>query len=201
MKLRRGNSKRWLMSAAQLSAGVVILAGGVTLSPVVQTARSAEALPAIPRTHGPSTREEISLQSGEKPGTIIVTTDARTLDLLLGNGRAFRYRIGVGREGFGWAGVMRIGLKAEWPFWRPPSEMRTRDPTLPEVVPPGPLNPLGARALYLYNDNKDSLYRIHGTNDVTSIGSDATSGCFRLTNRDVLELYDLVSVGAKVIVR
>jgi len=185
-----------------MAAAIAAAVGCLDLPvPMAGVAVAAGNLPEIPRSHGPSTREEIVLPAAEPPGTIIVSTDLRTLDLVIGGGRAFRYRIAVGRDGFGWTGVMTIGRKAEWPSWRPPPEMRARDPGLPELVPPGPLNPLGARALYLFSNGKDSLYRIHGTNDVASIGGEFSSGCFRMTNRDVLELFDLVPVGSKVIVR
>ena len=106
----------------------------------------------------------------------------------------------VGRDGFTWSGTVRVGGKAEWPDWRPPAEMRRRDPSLPELVPAGPYNPLGARALYLFDGTRDTLYRIHGTNDFASIGENISSGCFRMTNADVMELYRQVRLGAKVIV-
>ena len=155
----------------------------------------------VPRNHGPATKKIVALQSGEAPGTILISNSARTLDLVLDGQKVARYRIGIGRDGFSWTGVATVGRKAEWPSWRPPSEMRQRDPQLPDMVPPGPLNPLGARALYLYNKGRDTLYRIHGTNDANSIGGYVTSGCFRLTNADILELFGTVPVGTKVVVR
>ena len=155
----------------------------------------------VPRNHGPATKSIVALQSGEAPGTILISNSARTLDLVLDGQRVARYRIAIGRDGFSWTGAATVGQKAEWPAWRPPSEMRQRDPQLPDMVPPGPLNPLGARALYLYNNGRDTLYRIHGTNDASSVGGYVTSGCFRLTNADVLELYGTVPVGTKVVVR
>ena len=155
----------------------------------------------IPRSHGPATKTIMTLTTGEAPGTILISNSARTLDLVLDGQKVARYRIGIGRDGFSWTGVVTVGQKAEWPSWRPPSEMRQREPQLPDMVPPGPLNPLGARALYLYNNGRDTLYRIHGTNDVSSVGGYVTSGCFRLTNADVLELYATVPVGTKVVVR
>ena len=115
---------------------------------------------------------------------------------MLGNGQAMRYGIGVGREGFTWAGVQKVARKAEWPDWYPPAEMIARQPYLPRVTLGGPGNPLGARALYLGT----SEYRIHGTNDPTTIGKTVSSGCIRLTNEDVMDLYNRVQVGAKVIV-
>jgi lipoprotein-anchoring transpeptidase ErfK/SrfK len=115
---------------------------------------------------------------------------------VLGDGRAIRYGIGVGRPGFEWSGVKRVTRKAEWPDWRPPSEMRKRRPDLPKFMPGGPDNPLGSRALYLGS----SLYRIHGTNEPRTIGTNVSSGCIRLLNKDVMDLYRRARVGTKVIV-
>jgi lipoprotein-anchoring transpeptidase ErfK/SrfK len=131
----------------------------------------------------------------------VISNAERTLHVILGNGKAARYEISVGRDGFTWTGVTYVGAKAEWPAWRPPAEMRQRQPDLPTYVPPGPYNPLGARALYLYSGGKDTLYRIHGTNNAATIGRYETSGCFRLSNADVLELFEKVKTGTKVIVR
>jgi len=155
----------------------------------------------IPREHGPSTKKQITLKTNEAPGTIIISTDEFTLDYVLGNGRAMRYLIGVGRDGFRWSGTVNIGRKAEWPEWRPPGEMRKREPGLPAIVPAGPHNPLGARAIYLFDNGRDTLYRIHGTNDVGSLAGYVSSGCFRMTNKDVMDLYDIIRIGSKVIVR
>jgi lipoprotein-anchoring transpeptidase ErfK/SrfK len=154
----------------------------------------------VPRSHGPATRKVVASATREKPGTILISTADRTLDLVLAPGKVARYAIGVGRDGFVWRGTVKVGRKAEWPDWRPPAEMLARDPSLPESVPPGPYNPLGARAIYLYKGGADTLYRIHGTNDADSVGGFVSSGCFRMTNADVLELYEKVEVGAKVIV-
>ena len=142
-------------------------------------------------------KKEVAFTSEEGPGTIIIDTRKRWLYLVLGHGRALRYGIGVGREGFTWKGVERISRKSEWPDWRPPVEMRERDPELPEFVEGGPRNPLGARALYL----SGTEYRIHGTLYPDSIGRAVSSGCIRLTNDDVIDLYKRVPVGTKVIVR
>ena len=117
------------------------------------------------------------------------------------SGLGTRYGIGVGRDGFRWSGVVKVGHKAEWPDWRPPAEMKARAPDLPELVPAGPLNPLGARGIYLYRGNADTLYRIHGTNDQSTVGGFASSGCFRMSNADVIDLYSRVKVGATVIVK
>ena len=157
--------------------------------------------PAVPRTHGPATRQLVPYPSSEPAGTIIISNADRTLHRILGNGLAEQFRISVGRDGFTWTGTTYVGAKAEWPGWRPPAEMRERQRGLPDYVPPGPLNPLGARAIYLHSNGRDTLYRIHGTNNAKSIGGYETSGCFRLTNADVMDLFDRVAVGTKVIVR
>lgn len=136
----------------------------------------------------------------EKPGTIIVNTDMRFLYLIMENGKARRYGVGVGREGFEWSGTHEITRRAEWPSWHPPKEMIEREKKkghiLPKMMPGGENNPLGARALYI----GDTLYRIHGTNQPWSIGTAASSGCIRLRNKDVIDLYERVSVGNKVVV-
>jgi lipoprotein-anchoring transpeptidase ErfK/SrfK len=150
---------------------------------------------------GGSTREIVAYSTIEASGTIIVDTEARYLYLVQSGGWAVRYRVGVGRDGFGWTGTVRVGGKAEWPDWRPPAEMRRRDPSLPVHVAPGLQNPLGARAIYLHRNGKDTLYRIHGTNDPLSVGQNTTSGCFRLSNQDVIDLYQSVRLGSKVVVQ
>ena len=134
---------------------------------------------------------------GQRPGTIIINTRRKHLYLILGNDRAKRYGIGVGRWGFKWSGTERITRKAEWPDWIPPPEMRAREPDLPARMKGGPDNPLGARALYLGN----TLYRIHGTSQPWTIGTAVSSGCIRLRNEDVEDLYRQVKIGSKVIVR
>ncbi|MGE3645813.1 MAG: L,D-transpeptidase family protein [Beijerinckiaceae bacterium] len=141
-------------------------------------------------------RQEVAYSAKHGAGTIVVDTPNRFLYLVLGNGRAMRYGIGVGRPGFEWSGVKRVTRKAEWPDWRPPSEMLKRRPDLPAFMPGGPSNPLGARAMYLGS----SLYRIHGTNEPETIGTNVSSGCIRLLNRHVIDLYGRVRVGTKVIV-
>lgn len=133
----------------------------------------------------------------EAPGTIIVNTNERFLYVVQGGGRALRYGIGVGRDGFQWRGLVKVTRKQEWPDWTPPPEMIQRQPYLPRFMAGGPGNPLGARALYLGN----TVYRIHGTNQPQTIGTEVSSGCFRLTNPDVTDLYDRVPVGTKVIVQ
>lgn len=155
----------------------------------------------VPRDHGPVSAQVVPFASKEKAGTIVIYNEDRLLYRVLGNGTAERYKISVGRDGFIWTGTVVVGGKREWPDWRPPAAMRTRQPDLPEYVPPGPYNPLGARALYLYSNGKDTLYRIHGTNDAGTLGGFQTSGCFRLSNADVMRLYSLVENGTKVIVK
>jgi lipoprotein-anchoring transpeptidase ErfK/SrfK len=142
-------------------------------------------------------RQLVFFRTPEPPGTIIISTSERFLYLVQGNNRALRYGIGVGRDGFQWSGLLRISRKSEWPDWIPPSEMIDRQPYLPRFMAGGPGNPLGARALYLGN----TVYRIHGTNQPQTIGHAVSSGCFRLVNGDVIDLYDRVPVGTKVIVR
>jgi lipoprotein-anchoring transpeptidase ErfK/SrfK len=141
-------------------------------------------------------RQVVALDTREAPGTIIIDTGNTYLYYVLGGGRAIRYGVGVGRAGFTWAGVQTISRKAEWPDWYPPSEMIARQPYLPRFVAGGPGNPLGARAMYLGS----SEYRIHGTNDPTTIGKFVSSGCIRLTNEDVTDLFNRVNVGTKVVV-
>jgi lipoprotein-anchoring transpeptidase ErfK/SrfK len=141
-------------------------------------------------------RAVVSYPSREAPGTIIIDTRNTYLYLVLGGNRAIRYGVGVGREGFTWSGVQSISRKAEWPDWHPPAQMIARQPYLPRFVAGGPGNPLGARAMYLGHSD----YRIHGTNDPSTIGKFVSSGCIRLTNTDVEDLFSRVKVGAKVIV-
>jgi lipoprotein-anchoring transpeptidase ErfK/SrfK len=141
-------------------------------------------------------RRVVAYNTNEGPGTIIIDTPNTYLYYVLGGGRAIRYGIGVGREGFTWAGMQSIARKQEWPDWHPPAEMIERQPYLPRFMAGGPGNPLGARAMYLGN----TMYRIHGTNAPQTIGQRVSSGCIRLTNEDVVDLFDRVSVGAKVVV-
>lgn len=141
-------------------------------------------------------RQVVSYLTGELPGTIVIDTANTYLYYVMGGGKAVRYGIGVGREGFTWSGVQPITRKAEWPDWFPPAEMLARQPYLPRVMAGGPGNPLGARAMYL----GDTAYRIHGTNQPATIGGHVSSGCIRMLNDDVIDLYDRVDVGAKVVV-
>jgi lipoprotein-anchoring transpeptidase ErfK/SrfK len=141
-------------------------------------------------------RQETDYQTTEEPGTVVIDTDHKFLYLVEPGGKAMRYGIGVGRPGFTWSGVHKVTAKREWPDWTPPEEMLERQPNLPRHMAGGPGNPLGARALYLGS----TLYRIHGTNEDWTIGTNVSSGCIRLRNADVEDLYNRVPVGAKVVV-
>ena len=141
-------------------------------------------------------RVTVNYPSDEAPGTLIVDTGNTYLYYILGGGKAIRYGIGVGREGFTWSGVKTVERKAEWPDWTPPPEMIARSPYLPRFMAGGVTNPLGARAMYL----GDTLYRIHGSNEPDTIGTAASSGCIRMTNDDVIDLYSRVHIGTKVVV-
>lgn len=147
--------------------------------------------------------QTVKFRTAEKPGTIIIDGNQHFLYLVQPNQQAVRYGIGVGRDGFGWAGIVRVGRTAEWPTWTPPAEMVARDPNAAKWAngqPGGPDNPLGARALYLYEGGQDTIYRIHGTPEPWTIGLDVSSGCIRMNNDDIVDLHSRVEVGAKVIV-
>ncbi|MGV6876351.1 L,D-transpeptidase [Pseudochelatococcus sp. B33] len=146
---------------------------------------------------GPFARQMVLFRSSEPPGTVVIHTSERFLYIVQGNNRALRYGIGVGREGFQWSGLVKVSRKAEWPDWRPPPEMLQRQPYLPRFMAGGPGNPMGARALYLGS----TVFRIHGTNQPETIGQAISSGCFRLANGDVIDLYERVPTGTKVIIR
>jgi lipoprotein-anchoring transpeptidase ErfK/SrfK len=161
------------------------------VDPGIDHGSSEDALPTEYR------RQPVFYRSHEAPGTVILDTSERFLYLLGRDNAALRYGIGVGRDGFTWAGILRVSRKAEWPDWTPPAEMIQRQPYLPRWMAGGPGNPLGARALYLGN----TVYRIHGTNAPETIGHAVSSGCFRLVNDDIIDLYPRVAVGAKVIVQ
>ena len=145
----------------------------------------------------------VKFRTAEKPGTIIIDGNQHFLYLVQPGHQAIRYGIGVGRDGFGWAGIVRVGRTAEWPTWTPPAEMVARDPNAAKWAggqPGGPDNPLGARALYLYEGDQDTIYRIHGTPEPWTIGLDVSSGCIRMNNDDITDLHSRIQVGAKVIV-
>jgi len=149
-------------------------------------------------------RQTVSFRTNERPGTIIIDTRSKFLFYVLDRDRAVRYGVGVGREGFGWRGTVHVGRKTEWPGWTPPKEMiareRRRGRIIPAYMPGGINNPLGARALYLFDGGRDTLFRIHGTNEPWTIGRNVSSGCIRLVNADVIDLYNRVRIGVKVIV-
>lgn len=162
----------------------------LTRQPLIQYVDPAKAqATAIPR-------EIVSYNGGHRPGTIVINTSERRLYYVLGDGKAVRYGVGVGRPGFEWAGSQSITRKAEWPSWTPPSQMLKRRPDLPRFMPGGPENPLGARAMYLGS----TLYRIHGSNEPETIGQAVSSGCIRMLNEDVIDLYERAKVGTRVVV-
>ncbi len=192
----------------------LLFTGALLLTPVIFTgAASAQALgyASAPQTAFPALTEEgdgsasvvperlrrtvVAFDTSEAPGTVIIDSGNTALYYVLGQGRAIRYGVGVGREGFGWSGVQTVTRKAEWPDWYPPAEMIARQPYLPRFVAGGPSNPLGSRAMYLGS----SAYRIHGTNDPSTIGKYVSSGCIRLTNEDVADLFSRVEIGARVV--
>ncbi|MBC7280189.1 MAG: L,D-transpeptidase [Hoeflea sp.] len=209
------------MTLLRRSTRLAILAAsalGLLIAPVLPEAH------ALPRTTAPSTetslpvvqvqqskkpksefwRKKVRLQTSEKPGTIIIDTNTKYLYYVEGNNRATRYGVGVGRDGFGWSGTVNVGRKAEWPDWRPPASMIARERAKGRILPAhmkgGPNNPLGARALYLYKGGRDTIFRIHGTNQPWTIGQNMSSGCIRMMNEDVQHLYNRAGVGSKVIV-
>jgi lipoprotein-anchoring transpeptidase ErfK/SrfK len=189
-------------------AGVVALTGSATAAPLplfsFPMQEPPQAVQPAPSDEGETKfelparfkRQIVNYSTREAAGTIIIDTPNTYLYYVLGNGQAMRYGIGVGRDGFTWSGVQTITKKAEWPDWTPPPEMIARQPYLPRQMAGGPGNPLGARAMYLGG----TVYRIHGTNAPSTIGAHVSSGCIRLTNQDVSDLYSRVSVGTKVIV-
>lgn len=162
----------------------------LTRQPLMQSYEPAKAqATAIPR-------EIVSYDGKQRPGTIVINTSERRLYLVMPDGKAMRYGVGVGRPGFDWAGSQSITRKAEWPTWTPPSQMLKRRPDLPRFMPGGPENPMGARAMYLGS----TLYRIHGSNEPETIGQAVSSGCIRMLNEDVIDLYERVKVGTRVVV-
>lgn len=202
-------TKSVLASAGLMLA--VALSGCTSVGPLFTDAYGSKTdagyqLPAIPIYKVPAEyrRQEVSFHTDEKPGTIIVDTGSHHLYFVEGNGKAMRYGIGVGREGFEWKGTTRVAMKREWPTWTPPSAMIRRQPELAkyrEGMDPGLRNPLGARALYLFTKHGDTGYRLHGSPEWWSIGKNVSSGCIRLINQDIIDLYGRAQVGAKVIVK
>jgi lipoprotein-anchoring transpeptidase ErfK/SrfK len=145
-------------------------------------------------------RHVVDYHRKEAPGTIVVETDDRYLYFVLPQGKAIRYGVTVGEDALAWSGVAKIGRLQEWPAWVPTREIKQRLGNIPDYVEPGPHNPMGARALYLYQGNKDTLYRIHGTNQPEHIGRAISSGCIRMTNEDAIDLYNRVKIGTPVVV-
>jgi lipoprotein-anchoring transpeptidase ErfK/SrfK len=188
------------------AAAVLAVAIGATALPAAaatyvsnqetSTWEDASNLPALSVRGSAIKRETVEYSTKYKPGTIVVETSERRLYFVLPDGMAIKYGIGVGRDGFRWSGSHTISRKAEWPGWTPPSEMRKRQPELPAYMPGGPNNPLGARALYIGS----TLYRLHGTSQPWTIGQAVSSGCIRLTNEDIMDLYDRAKVGSLVVV-
>jgi lipoprotein-anchoring transpeptidase ErfK/SrfK len=206
------NTRRAAVALGALAVGVVAFSGSAGAAPLslfpffmTPPVQAAPQLQAPPQADEDGVaielparlkRQVVSYATREAPGTIIIDTPNTYLYLVMGNGQAVRYGIGVGRDGFTWAGTQSITRKAEWPDWTPPPEMIARQPYLPRQMAGGPGNPLGARAMYLGG----TIYRIHGTNAPGTIGTRVSSGCIRLTNEDVADLYSRVNVGTKVIV-
>ncbi len=200
----KNSSGKSALAAVLASTGLLLAA---LAGPALAQARPAEQLDVLDEPGRVPTAEEEQLppqyqrqvvffRTNEAPGTIVVDSSQRFMYLVAGNGRAIRYGIRVGRDGFRWSGLQKITRKQEWPDWRPPPEMIERQPYLPRFMAGGPGNPMGARAMYL----GATVYRIHGTNQPQTIGSAVSSGCFGMLNSDVSDLYDRVNVGTKVVV-
>ena len=208
------NTRRTAAAFGALASGVFAFSGSAAAAPLQLlpfiTTSPAEQIRPAPQVAPPPRDDEgtvvemparlkrqiVSYATREAPGTIIIDTPNTYLYYVLGGGQAIRYGIGVGRDGFTWSGTQSISKKAEWPNWTPPAEMIARQPYLPRFMAGGPGNPLGARAMYLGG----TVYRIHGTNAPGTIGTHVSSGCIRLTNEDVSDLYSRVNVGTRVIV-
>ena len=208
----RLNTRRAAVALGALAVGVVAFSGSAGAAPLqlfpffmtppVQAAPQVQAPPQVDEDGvaielpARLKRQMVSYATREAPGTVIIDTPNTYLYLVLGGGQAMRYGIGVGRDGFTWSGTQSITKKAEWPDWTPPPEMIARQPYLPRQMAGGPGNPLGARAMYLGG----TIYRIHGTNAPSTIGGRVSSGCIRMTNEDVTDLYSRVTIGTKVVV-
>lgn len=202
-------SSRFIVAAC---AALSILAGAastaqalpLTIAPQAEAVGPPVVAVASKRPKSEFWRKKVRFETNEAPGTIIINTKTKYLYYVEGNNRATRYGVGVGREGFGWSGTVKVGRKAEWPDWRPPATMIRREAAkgrkIPHFVEGGINNPLGARALYLYRGGRDTIYRIHGTNQPWTIGQNMSSGCIRMMNEDVKHLYSRADIGTKVIV-
>ena len=202
---------RWLASFAVAAIGLLVAScnssTNATLDPasdIHQTQRDKMLLAHAPYAQAtiPETyqRHVVDYSGSEKPGTIVIDTGERFLYYVMPRGKAIRYGVTVGEEGMAWSGVAQVGRMAEWPDWIPTPEIQERLGPYPPRVAGGPRNPLGARGIYLYEDGKDTLYRIHGTNQPEYIGQAISSGCIRMTNEDVIDLYSRVRLGATVVV-
>jgi lipoprotein-anchoring transpeptidase ErfK/SrfK len=206
LKLNSCRAIAFALAAGVFSGSGSVAAAPLELFPFIMTQPAEQSAPRVAlRSQDEGTaveiparlkRQIVSHPTREAPGTIIIDTPNTYLYYVLGNGQAIRYGIGVGRDGFTWSGTQSITKKAEWPNWTPPAEMIARQPYLPRFMAGGPGNPLGARAMYLGG----TVYRIHGTNAPGTIGTHVSSGCIRLTNEDVSDLYSRVNVGTRVIV-
>src|SRR5216683_8396168 len=200
---------------ATRSLWVVLLGAGLVLGGCMQTTiepaseanltpRDKKLLAAAPYENSsipePYKRHIVSYHRREAPGTVVIDSDARYLYLVLPEGKAIRYGVTVGEQALAWSGVAKIGRKEEWPSWTPTSEIKHRMGNIPDFVAGGPANPMGARAMYLFEGSRDTLYRIHGTNQPEYIGSAISSGCIRMTNEDVIDLFNRVKIGAPVVV-
>lgn len=204
-----GKAGRSGMAALLLSAGFAL--SGCVMSQTIEPASEANFTPRdrkflanapyaqaqIPQAY---MRHIVDYHRKEAPGTIVVDSDARYLYYVLDKGKAIRYGVTVGEEALAFSGIARVQRKAEWPAWTPTQNIKDRLGNIPDHVAPGPHNPLGARGLYLYTGNRDTLYRIHGTNQPEYIGSAISSGCIRMTNEDVIDLYNRVKIGTPVVV-
>ncbi len=199
-------SRQLLLAVAGMMFAAIATAAPVETASAQSQSTASDVAPKVRNKEVPAKfqRRSVRFATNEAPGTIIVDTNNKFLYYVDGKNRATRYGIGVGREGFGWSGEVKIGRKAEWPTWTPPAEMRAREARrgikLPVVMPGGKDNPLGARALYLYKGGRDTIFRIHGTNQPWSIGLNLSSGCIRMMNKDVEHLYARAAVGTKVVV-
>ena len=195
---------------AVLALGLGILLSGCmqqTIEPASDanfSARDRKLLAHVPYAKAtipePYLRAIVDYHRKEAPGTVVIDTDARYLYYVLPDNKAIRYGVTVGEEALVWSGIAKIGHKEEWPTWTPTADIKKRLGSIPDFVGPGPHNPMGARALYLYQGNKDTLYRIHGTNQPEYIGSAISSGCIRLTNEDIIDLYNRAKMGSPVVV-
>ncbi len=202
-------ARRSTVTALLLSVGVAL--SGCMVSQTVEPASEANLTPrdrkllanapyAQAQIPEPYLRHIVDYHRKETPGTIVVDSDARYLYYVLDKGKAIRYGVTVGEEALAFTGIARVQRKEEWPAWTPTADIKKRMTGIPDHVAPGPHNPLGARGLYLYTGSKDTLYRIHGTNQPEYIGSAISSGCIRMTNEDVIDLYNRVKIGTTVVV-